>query len=97
MKMPNYSSIDMAIYAALYLAKALQTPRLESPFQVGDAQLKAIRELANIFDAETKIPNRDALPTPPASLMKKSTKLPRVKEYTDPSPKVDTDKESKKI
>ena len=35
----------MAIHAAEYLEKALQTPRLESPFQVGDTQLKAIREL----------------------------------------------------
>ena len=55
----------MAIHADADLAKALQTPRPESPFQVGDAQLKAIRELADIFDAETKIPNRDAFSTPP--------------------------------
>ena len=65
MKMPNYSTRDMAIHAAADLAKALQTPRPESPFQVWDAQLKAIRELSHIFDAETKIPNRDALPPPP--------------------------------
>ena len=65
MKITNYSTIDMAIRAAADLAKAMQTPRPESPFQVGDAQLKAIRELSHIFDAETKIPNRDALPTPP--------------------------------
>ena len=43
MKTPNYSSRDIAIHAAAGLAKALQTPRLESPSQVGDAQLKAIR------------------------------------------------------
>ena len=42
MKMPNYSTRDMAIHAAADLAKALQTPRPELPFQVGDAQLKAI-------------------------------------------------------
>ena len=65
MKMPNYSSRDMSIYAAADPAKALQTPRSESPFQVGESQLKAIRELSQIFDAETTIPNRDALPTPP--------------------------------
>ena len=53
MKIPNYSSRDMAIHYAAYLSKSLQTYRLESPFQVGDSQLKAIRELANIFDAET--------------------------------------------
>ena len=65
MKIPNYSTRDMAIHAAAHLAKALQTPRPESHFQVGDAQLKAIRELTQIFDAETKIPNRDAFSTPP--------------------------------
>ena len=54
----------MSIHAAADLAKALQTPSPEPPFQVGDAQLKAIRELSQIFDAETKIPNRDALPPP---------------------------------
>ena len=67
MKMPNYSTRDMAIHAAIDLAKALQTPRPESPFQVGDAQLKVIRELPHIFDADTKIPNRDAL-SPPQTL-----------------------------
>ena len=64
MKMPNYSTRDMAINAAADIAKALQKPRPESTFQVGDSQLKAIRELSQIFDAETKIPNRDALPPP---------------------------------
>ena len=64
MKMPNYSTRDMAIHAYAYLAKSLQTPRPELPFQVGDAQLKAIRELSQISDAETKIPNRDVLPPP---------------------------------
>ena len=37
MKMPNYITRDMSIHAAADLAKALQTPRPESPFQVGDA------------------------------------------------------------
>ena len=65
MKMPNYSTRDMAIHADADLAKSLQTPRSESPFQVGDAQLKTIKGLSQIFDTETKIPNRDALLTPP--------------------------------
>ena len=43
MKIPNYSTRDMAIHSAADLAKSLQTLRPESPFQVGDAQLKAIR------------------------------------------------------
>ena len=63
MKMPNYSTIAMAIHAAADISKALQTPSPESPFQVGDAQLKSIRELAQIFYTETKIPNSDTLPT----------------------------------
>ena len=49
MKMLNYSTRDMAIHAAADLEKSPQTPGLESPFKVGDAQLKAIRELAKIF------------------------------------------------
>ena len=90
--MPNYSTIDMAIRAASDLAKSLQTPRPESPSHVGDAQLKAIRELSQIFYAETKM---DALPPPPDSLRKKRTKLPRVEDHTDPPPRVDPDEESK--
>ena len=80
MKIPNYSTRYMAIHAASDLVKSLQTPSPESFFQVGDTQLKSIRELSQIFDAETKIPERDALPTPPDLLIKKMTKLPRV-EY----------------
>ena len=63
MKIPNYSSRDMAIHAAADLTKSLQIPRPESPFQVDESQIKEIRELSQIFDAETKITNRDALPT----------------------------------
>ena len=51
-KIPNYSSIDMDIHASADLSKALQILRLELTFQVGDSQLKAIRELSKIFDAE---------------------------------------------
>ena len=52
-------------YAAADLGKALQTPSPELSFQVGGSQLKVIRELSNMFDAFTKIPNRDAPPPPP--------------------------------
>ena len=62
---------------------------------MGYYQLKAIRELSQIFDAENKIPNRDSLPTPPDSLMKKMTKLPRVEYQTSPPPRVDLEEESK--
>ena len=40
MKILNYSSRYIAIYAAADLAKAEQKTKPESPFQVGDAQLK---------------------------------------------------------
>ena len=43
MKMPNSGTRYMAIHAAADLAKALQKPRPESPFQVGESQLKSIR------------------------------------------------------
>ena len=43
MKMPNYSTRDMAIHADADLEKYLQTSTPESTFQVGDSQLKAIR------------------------------------------------------
>ena len=65
MKTTDYISRGMAIHASADLAKDLQTPRPESTFQVGDPKLKAIMELDKCFDAGTKIPNRDALPTPP--------------------------------
>ena len=97
MKITNYSSRDMAIHAAADLAKSLQTPWPESYFQVGDTQLKAIRELAKIFYGKTKIPNRFALPTHPDSLMGKRTKLLRVEDQTVPPPRVDPYKESKNI
>ena len=57
LKMTNYSSRDMDMHAAEDLEKALQTPRTESLLQLGEYQLKAIREFTNIFDAETKIPH----------------------------------------
>ena len=40
MKMPNFSYRYMAINSATDLEKALQTPRQESHFQVGESQLK---------------------------------------------------------
>ena len=62
---------------------------------MGDSQLKSIGELDNIFDSETIIPNRDALPTSPDLLMKKSSKLPRVEDHMDPTPRVESEKEYK--
>ena len=93
--MPNYSSRDMAIHATADIEKALKTPKPGSSFQVGEYQLKKIRELAKMLDAETKIPNRDALPTPPAPLMNKISKLTSVEDHTTPPPQVDPDEEYK--
>ena len=95
MKMPNFSSRDMAIYDAADLAKALKTPRSDSPFQVGESQLKEIMEYNKKFDAEIQLSNRDALPTPPYSLIKQSSKLPRVKYQIPPPTRVDTEDEYK--
>ena len=95
MKIPNYSSRYIAFHADADLAKALEIPRPESPFQVEVSQLKARSELAKIFDAENKIPNSDALFTPPYPLIRNSTKLPRAEDQTDPPPRVDPYEESK--
>ena len=59
---------------------------------MGYSQLKSIRELAKIFDSETKIPNRDEMPNPPPPLIKKSSELPKVEDQTAPHPRVDTEK-----
>ena len=64
MKMTNFSSRDMAINAAEDMSKALQTPLQGSTFQVGDYQLKAIRELDEKIDAEIQLKNRYELPPP---------------------------------
>ena len=95
MKISSYSSRDVAINAAVDLTKDLQTPRPESPFQVGYYQLKAIKELDNISDEETKTPNRDSLPTPPSPLMNNRSKLPRVEYQTALPQSVDLDEEYK--
>ena len=90
-KIPNYSSRDMAIHNDADLSKALQTLSIEPLFQVGYCQLKAIRELKNIFDAENKTPNRYTLPTPLASLTKKRSKIPSMEDQIPPPPRVDPD------
>ena len=66
MKTTIYSSRDVVIHDAADLANSFQTPRPESPFQMGYFQIKALRELDKIFDAGNQITNKDALPTPPS-------------------------------
>ena len=75
--------------------KPCKHPGQNQLFKWGDAQNKATRELSKIFDAGTKILNRDALPTHPDSLMNKRTKIPKVEYQTAPPTSVDPDKESK--
>ena len=93
MKIINYSTIDMAIHAATNLAKALQTPRQESPFQVWDAQLKVIRRLTHMLMQRLKSQTGMHYPPPPDLLTKKRTKIPRVEDQTAPPPRVDPDEE----
>ena len=81
MKIPNYSLKNMAIHTDADLKKNLQTPRPESPFQLRDTKLKTIRELSQICDADTKISNRDTLPTPLSPLLKNRSKIPRVEDH----------------
>ena len=54
----------MAIHVAADLKKSVKTTHPESTIQLGDSQLKEIRELAKTFDATIQLPNMDALPTP---------------------------------
>ena len=49
MKIPNYSTRDMAIHDAADLAKALQTPRPESPFQVGGCPTQSNKGIISDF------------------------------------------------
>lgn len=48
--MPKLSSADAATYAIRDLVDALKHPHPATPFDVGDKQLLAIRQLAEIFD-----------------------------------------------
>ena len=90
MRIPNFSYRDMAIHSAVDLEKSFQTLCSEARFQVEDCQLKAIRELAKHFDARIQLPNRDVIPTPPALIIKQSSKILRVKYHTASPPRVDS-------
>ena len=49
--------------------------------------------MLSFFNAETKIPNRDAMPTPLPPLINNSTKILRVEDQTAPLPRVDPEEE----
>jgi hypothetical protein len=52
LSMPNTSSKDLAIIAALELSNALQNPAPAAPFShIGTAQLQALHQLSDIFSA----------------------------------------------
>ena len=67
----NFIYRYMAVHVAADMAKALKTPCPETPFQVGESQLIAIRGLAKTNYAQIQIPNRDTIPTPPSLLIMK--------------------------
>ena len=79
----------MSIHDAEDLAEALQISRPELPFQVGNSQLKSLRELTKNFDAENQTPKKDALSTLPYLIIDHIYKLPRVEYQTFSPPKVD--------
>jgi hypothetical protein len=62
--MPNTSSKDLAIIAALEFSNALQNPAPAAPFShIGTAQLQALRQLSDIFSAV--LPSVTAQHAPP--------------------------------
>ena len=63
--MPKTSSADAATQAALDLIHALENPSPAAPFAtIGNAQLHAIRKLADIFRTNTSQPQTDSQPSP---------------------------------
>jgi hypothetical protein len=64
--MPHTSSKDMARIAALEMSNALQNPAPASPFRhIGTAQLKALRQLSEIFSEA--LPSITAQHVPPVA------------------------------
>jgi hypothetical protein len=65
--MPRTSSKDLASIATMELSHALQHPDPAAPFiQIGTAQLKAMRQLSDIFSVA--LPSRTTPPASPSSL-----------------------------
>jgi len=63
--MPAQSSANAAMQAAKDLIHALQHPYLATPFDVGDKQLQALKQLATIFEQALQqplIPDKPAAP-----------------------------------
>ncbi len=75
--MPNFSSVDAAIRAAIELCWAIRHPSPSSPLApIGDAQLEAIQQLADIFSAATLAPSQH------------TSSPPRVPTISPPHPEV---------
>jgi hypothetical protein len=69
--MPQTSSKDLAIIAALELSNALQNPAPAAPFShIGTVQLQALRQLSEIFSAA--LPSTTAKHAPPVSQASKT-------------------------
>ena len=86
----------MAIHTAAYLKKSLQTPLSELPFQVGDFQIKAIREFAKKLMQQFSSQTWMHYPPTPALFKKQSSKLTRIKYHKVPTTRVDTDEKLNK-
>ena len=91
MKTPNFSSREMVIHADAYHVKYLKTPFPWSPFQVGYSQLKEISELYKHLMQKSNSQIGMNYPPTPFPIMKQSSKLPRVKDHTDPPPRFNPD------
>ena len=87
---PFLSSADLATYAALDLIAAIKNPHLEVPFYIGDDQLHALTELADIF-ASFIVPKIIPANTASPHLLNHSNPLekPRVPPDNNNKPRVD--------
>ena len=79
----------------LQIWKILAIIQTRINFLSGSLLTQSNKGIIKYFYAKNKIPNRDAMPTPPAPLMKKRSKLPRVENQMAPPPKFYPDEEYK--
>ena len=81
-EIPFLSSKDLAAYAALDLIAAIKNPSPETPLFVGDEQLRALTELAEIFASSVYNKIIPANPASPRLGNQNPSRKPRVKQRT---------------
>ena len=82
--MPTTSSADAAIEAAKELTAALANPHPRSPFApIGNAQIQALKQLADIFVRATTIPKNEVIQLP--KLQKVEGSNPTTDYFRSPS------------